>query len=112
MSRLKIADLSFCETEFDISEKVKGGMSFLDYFATYSRSYSNFPFPATKSNFKLVEQSLAKDGYKTSYFYDDATGDFALVASKGNGRGQAFSGVTQRYFPNGRNVSSFASAAV
>lgn len=112
MSKLKVADLSFCETEFDSSEKVKGGMSVFDSLLSSYRANANFSSPAAKSDVQLVEQSLAKDGYKTSYFYDDSTGDFAIVASKGNGNAKTFSGVAKSYYPNGRNVSSLASASV
>jgi len=112
MSRLKVADLSFCETEYESSEKVQGGMSVFDYLLSSYRASANFSSPAAKSDINRVEQSLAKNGYKTSYFYDDATGDFAIVASKRNGNAKAFSGVAKSYYPNGRNVSSLASASV
>lgn len=112
MSRLKVTDLSFCETEFDASERVKGGMLSVDYFASYSSFGADFPSPAAKSNFQLVEQSLAKDGYQTSYYYDNSTGGFALVATKGNGSAKASSKVTKSYFYNGQYVSSIASAAI
>ena len=112
MSRLKVADLSFCETEFDSSEKVKGGMSVFDYILSSYRIGANFSSPVTKSEMNLVEQPLAKNGYETSYFYDEKTGTYAIVSSKGNGSAKAFSGVAKSYYPNGKNVSSIASASV
>lgn len=114
MSRLKVADLSFCETEFDDSEQVKGGMSYLGYIlSSYGYGTSaDFSSPVSKSEIQLVEQSLTRNGYETSYFYDKNTGDFAIVASKENGSAKAFSGVTKSYYPYGRGVSSIASASV
>ncbi|WP_414622987.1 hypothetical protein [Calothrix sp. CCY 0018] len=112
MSKFKIADLSFCETEINDSEKVKGGASISESLAPYLSYHKDFYFPNAKSGFKLAEKSLAKYGYKTSYFYDDATGDFAIVVSKASGNGKAYSEASKGYTSNGirNSAKSFAAA--
>ncbi|MEA5597863.1 hypothetical protein [Rivularia sp. UHCC 0363] len=108
MNRLNIADLSFCDTEINDSEKVKGGMLY-DSLELYYGYLANFSFPIAKSDLKLVEQSLAKGGYKTSYYYDEKSGDIAILASKGNGK--SFSSNTISYLSNGERSSSFEFAS-
>ncbi|BAY86874.1 hypothetical protein NIES267_63850 [Calothrix parasitica NIES-267] len=108
MSRLRIADLSFCDTENDDSEKVKGGMSY-DFLRTYYPSFADkFYFPTVKSGWELVDQSFAKDGSRTSSYYNRDSGDFTIVESKGNYK--AFSITTKKYFDNGESSSSVAFA--
>ena len=112
MSRFKIADLSFCETEVNDSEKVTGGASISEYLSPYFSYYDDFYFPSANSGFKLAEKSLTKHGYETSYFYDDATGDFAVVVSKASGNGKAYSQASKSYSSNGKIVSAKAFASV
>lgn len=112
MNRLTIDDLSFCETEFNNTERVKGGMSISDVLSSYYSPYADSSFPIANSDLKLAEQSLAKDGYQARYYYDDATGDFVMVASQEYGSGTAFSRVSKSYVSNGRSVNAFALAAV
>ncbi|MBV6623598.1 MAG: hypothetical protein KI793_11780 [Rivularia sp. (in: Bacteria)] len=109
MSRLKITDLSFCKTEINDSEKVMGGASISESLEPFFSYHEDFSFPSANSGFKLAEKSLAKYGYKTSYFYDDATGDFAVVVSKASGNGKAYSQASKSYDGKIVRAKSFAS---
>ncbi|AFY52965.1 hypothetical protein Riv7116_0361 [Rivularia sp. PCC 7116] len=112
MSRLKITDLSFCKTDINDSEKVRGGASISESLAPHFSYYDDFYFPSANSGFKLAEKSLTKYGYKTSYFYDDATGDFAVVVSKAKGNGKAYSQASSSYAYKGKIASAKAFASV
>ncbi|MCJ8281656.1 MAG: hypothetical protein MJK14_17815 [Rivularia sp. ALOHA_DT_140] len=110
---MKVVDLSFCETDVDNYRKVKGGKSSLDSLLSHYRTkFADYSFPVAKSDWKLVEQSLAKDGYKTSYYYDDATGSYTLSASKKYGSGKTYSGLAKHYFYNGKSVSGYSSSVM
>ena len=61
MSRLKISDLSFCDTELTNNNQVEGGLKFTFYFP----------------KLKLLTTIKNPDmGYTTEYFGDEKTGNY------------------------------------
>jgi hypothetical protein len=113
MSKLKIANLSFCETDIDSSRKVRGGNSDFNSLLSYYRSkFGNFSSAIGKSDVESLKKSFAKRGYKVSYGYDDATGGYSLAVSKKEDKKNAYSGATKSYFYNGKSMSSYSSASM
>ncbi len=95
MSRLEIAELSFCETELENSGQIKGGMSSTNRFSSFS--FGAFPrlisIPSLKSDsdIEILEESEGKDGEKIKYFYDKGIDGFGVEVSKENGSGTMLS---------------------
>jgi hypothetical protein len=111
MSRFTIADLSFCETEINDSEKVRGGYSSADYLVSYFSDRKDFYSPSANSGFKLAERLLAKYGYEVSYSPDGAKGDFTVVKSKAYGNGKTYSQASSSYGYKGKAASAKSYAA-
>ena len=89
MSKLKIPDLSFCETELDNSDQVRGGMSRHLYFPF--SFYSGFWLPFRESEMEVIEESLAENGSKRTYFYDEETDSSGVLVSKETDTGKMMS---------------------
>lgn len=66
MSRLKISDLSFCETELFSDSQVQGGFGFSFYFGKRK------PFASIKN---------PDADYTTNYFGDEKAGKYGYVVS-------------------------------
>ena len=106
MSKLKIADLSFFETELNNSGKIKGGIShkFRPFY------YYRFLFPVDESDMEVLEESVTENGSKTTYFYDEETDSSGIIVSKETETGKVMSVVAEGTVPNGRYASSSALA--
>jgi len=92
MSRLKISDLSFCDSELSTNSQVEGGLKFTFYFP----------------KLKLLTTIKNPDaGYTTEYFGDEKTGNYGyIVSDKG---GKFFAGTAFGTLDNGgRYSASFA----
>lgn len=107
MSKLKISDLSFYETDFDNSSQVRGGMSLKHYLSLRFR-YSRLLFPIEESEVEFLEESVGKKGETIRYFYDETVDGYGFVVSKDTDSGTVLFGVAERNVPNGKSVSSFA----
>jgi len=79
MSRLEIADLSFCETEFENSGKVQGGRRLP---LSPRLSFNNFLLPVEESELEILEESVGKNGEKMRYFFDKETDSSGVVMLK------------------------------
>lgn len=92
MSRLKISDLSFCDTEVYSNSQVEGGLELTLYF------------PKTK----LLTRIKNPDAdYTTEYFGDEKTGNYGYVVS--DKLGKFFAGAAFGTLDNGvRFTTSFA----
>ena len=92
MSRLKIYDLSFCDTELSTNSQVEGGLKF------------TFCFP----KLKLLTTIKNPDAdYTTEYFGDEKTGNYGYVVS--DKLGKFFAGAAFGTLDNGvRYSTSFA----
>ncbi|MGD1910483.1 MAG: hypothetical protein ACFB2X_06415 [Rivularia sp. (in: cyanobacteria)] len=108
MNRLKIADLSFCETEFEDSAKVEGGMS---SFFSYSFPFQNFFLPIDESEVEILEELVGKNGDKIRYFYDEETNSSGVVISKETDSSKVMSTVLGGDIYGGRYVKSVAFAS-
>ena len=94
MSRLKISDLSFCETELPSDSQVQGGFGFR--FSFY------FPKPKLLTTIKNPDA-----GYTTQYFGDEKTGNYGYVVS--DKVGKFLAGAAFGTLENGvRYTTSFA----
>jgi len=92
MSRLKISDLSFCDTEVSSNSQVKGGLEFTLYF------------PKTKL---LTTVKNPDADYTTKYFGDEKTGNYGYVVS--DKLGKFLAGAAFGTLDNGvRFTTSFA----
>ncbi len=89
MSKLKINDLTFCETELDNNSQVRGGMSRHLYFPL--SSYSGFWLPFRVSDVEVLEESVTEDGSKRTYFYDEETDSSGILVSKETNTGKMMS---------------------
>ena len=105
MSKLKIADLSFFETELNNSGKIKGGISHI-----FRPFYYRFLFPVDESDMEVLEESVTENGSKTTYFYDEETDSSGIIVSKETETGKVMSVVSEGTVPNGRYASSSALA--
>jgi len=92
MSRLKIYDLSFCDTELSTNSQVEGGLKFTFYFP----------------KLKLLTTIKNPDmGYTTEYFGDEKTGNYGYVVS--DKLGKFLAGAAFGTLDNGvRFTTSFA----
>ncbi|MBW4503402.1 MAG: hypothetical protein KME57_28540 [Scytonema hyalinum WJT4-NPBG1] len=92
MSRLKICDLSFCDSEVSSNSQVKGGLEFTLYF------------PKTKL---LTTVKNPDADYTTKYFGDEKTGNYGYVVS--DKLGKFLAGAAFGTLDNGvRFTTSFA----
>ena len=92
MSRLKIYDLSFCETELSSNSQVEGGFKFTFYF----------PKPKLLTTIKNPDAD-----YTTEYFGDQKTGNYGYVVS--DKLGKFFAGAEFGTLDNGgMYTTSFA----
>ncbi len=112
MSRLKIADLSFCETELENSGKIKGGMSSTISFSYFFPSLSRFLLPIEGSDVEVLEESVGKDGEKIRYFYDEELDGYGVEISKQNPSGKMISRVLTGNASNGsyQRISALVSS--
>ncbi|MBD0301544.1 MAG: hypothetical protein ICV85_05025 [Tolypothrix sp. T3-bin4] len=92
MSRLKISDLSFYDTEVSTNSQVEGGLKFTFYFP----------------KLKLLTTIKNPDAdYTTQYFGDEKTGNYGYVVS--DKVGKFFAGAAFGTLDNGvRYSTSFA----
>lgn len=74
MSRLKISDLSFCDTEVYSNSQVEGGLELTSYFP--------------KTNLLTTIKNRDAD-YTTEYFGDEKTGNYGYVVSDKLGKFKA-----------------------
>ena len=112
MSRLKIADLSFCETELEKIGQIKGGMSSTISFSYLSLPFSRFLLPIEASDVEVLEESVGKNGEKIRYFYDQEIDGYGFEISKENGTGKVISRVLTGNASNGtyQRISGLASS--
>lgn len=112
MSRLKIADLSFCETEVENSGQIKGGMSSTISFTYLFPSFSRFLLPIEESSVEVLGESIGKDGEKIRYFYDEEIDGYGFEISKENGNSKMISRVLRGNSSNGtyQRISALASS--
>ncbi|MEB3181909.1 MAG: hypothetical protein VKL59_23175 [Nostocaceae cyanobacterium] len=93
MSRLKIVDLSFCETEFSSNSQVIGGITVYSPTGSWSASYG----------------SAKSAGYYTDHFFDKTTGNYGyLVIAHTDG---AVGGAIAGALGDGTNYASSYSIA-
>jgi hypothetical protein len=92
MSRLKISDLSFCDTEVSSNSQVEGGLELTLYLP--------------KTNLLTTIKNPDAD-YTTEYFGDEKTGNYGYVVS--DKLGKFFAGAAFGTLDNGvRYTTSFA----
>lgn len=106
MSKLKIPDLSFCETELDNSCQVKGGM--LGQPFSFHRYYQ-FLLPLEESEMEVLEESVT-DGSRTTYFYDEETDSSGVLVSQESKTGKMMSVAGGGKSHNGRYAFASSSA--
>jgi len=102
MRRLEITDLSFCETEFENSGKVQGGMLFSSFYYPYALYDLDDSFVLTSEvsgvemEVEIMEKSEEENGDDTQLLLgDNIFGLFtmtdsgaSLAATGGNGKSQ------------------------
>ncbi|MGI8500315.1 MAG: hypothetical protein ACR2LR_04150 [Hassallia sp.] len=97
MSRIKIDNLSFCETELPTNSQVQGGLSLTEFLSRF--------LPADK--YELVSITKPVDGkYETKYFVDKTTGTQGYILSGKN----LLSGAKIQTVGNSVYTESFAMA--
>lgn len=97
MSRLKVVDLSFCETELPSDTQVHGGLQVGLSITSPTGSASSYA------------ASNSDSGYNVSYFFDPATGKYSY--SVGYGYKYAVAGAVAGAAGNGSTyATSYASA--
>lgn len=106
MSRLKIADLSFCETEFNNCSQVKGGMSFIR--RTY-RSRTSFLLPIEEADLEVVDKSVTENELMIDFSSENIDNSEVLVLKK-DGNSAAISSIFEGPLPGGKFTSALAVA--
>lgn len=75
MSRIKIDNLSFCETELPSNSQVQGGLSLSEFLSSF----------LSADKYELVSITKPVDGkYETKYFVDKTTGTQGYISSGKN----------------------------
>ncbi len=97
MRRLEITDLSFCQTEFEDSGKVQGGMLLRTTkfsFLSFAPFPTRFLPPILESDIEDLEELEGQNGEKIQFLFDgnsygvasmtDSGASFALVGDMGD----------------------------
>ncbi len=109
MRRLEIADLNFCETEFENSGKVQGGIRSL---YSYSLPINELLLRPKETEVKILEEFLGDNGEKMKYFQDKEKNSSGLEMLMDTDSGRTMFTFEERDVPDGgKHISTFVHAS-